>query len=133
MSSILKPGTVFNDTWVLGKQLGEGACGQVYLVDLVDKEKKKEPYDMIIKCSYVPKGKSKAMKEQIRAANTLFKEYQMHRGPLLGFKYAPGLPIKHRPTGEDHSYKYFVMQRLDYTLEEVNKGIFLLLNVLCML
>jgi hypothetical protein len=46
----------------------------------------------------------------------------MHKGPLLGFKYSPGLPTKHRPVGEDHSHTYFVMQRLDYTLEEVNHG-----------
>ena len=114
-----KPGLVLNNTWVLGERLGEGACGQVFRVSLLPNDKKPEPLDLIIKCAYLPKGKSKAIKDQVRSANTIYKEYQMHKGPLLGFKYIPGLPSKHRPVGEDHSHTYFVMQRLDYTLEEV--------------
>lgn len=115
----LKPGLVLNDTWVLGERLGEGACGQVFRVGLQAKDKKPEALDLIIKCAHMPKGTSKKIKEQIRSASTIFKEYQMHRGPLLGFKYAPGLPTKHKATGNDHSHCYLVMQRLDYTLEEV--------------
>ena len=113
---------MLNDTWVLGERLGEGACGQVFKVTTQAKDKKPENMDLIIKCAYMPKGTSKKIKEQIRSASTLFKEFQMHRGPLLGFKYLPGLPKKHRPTGEDHQHCYLVMQRLDYTLEELALG-----------
>jgi hypothetical protein len=118
--STFKPGLVLNDTWVLGERLGEGACGQVFLTGLQAKDKKPESLDLIIKCAYKPSGTSKKIKAQITSANTISKEYNILNGPLKNFKYAPLLPSKHRATGEDHSHCYLVMQRLDYTLEEVS-------------
>jgi hypothetical protein len=128
--SSFKPGLVLNDTWVLGERIGEGACGQVFRVGLQPKDTKGEVLDLIVKCAYMPKGTSKKIKEQIRSAQTIFKEYQMHRGPLLGFKYAPGLPTKHRAYGDDHSHCYMVMQALDYTLEEVGNGNFIIILII---
>ncbi len=98
-----------------------GACGAVFRAHLKPDDPKSEPFDVIVKCAYLPTGKSKKDKEQISAANTINKEYSLHRGVLLGFKYAPGLPVRHRATGQDHSHIYLVMQRLDYTLEQVGR------------
>jgi hypothetical protein len=59
---------------VLGDRLGEGACGAVFRVALQANDKKPEPLDLIVKCAYLPKGTSKKVKDQIRSANTIYKE-----------------------------------------------------------
>jgi serine/threonine protein kinase len=109
----LNPGTKFNQRWTIDKKIGEGSCGSVYSV----KERDSEVGELIMKCIQLPKGTSKADKELMKMANTLSYERTLYKGVLNGMTFCAALPLFHY-YGEEHGFRYLIMQRLDCDLRE---------------
>ena len=71
----LKEGTVLSDKWVIGKEIGNGACGIVYDVKPCNSNKKTYDYSLVVKVIPLGKGLSKAKaKEQERLAREAEEE-----------------------------------------------------------
>jgi serine/threonine protein kinase len=107
-------GTKFAKKWTLGEKLGEGGCASVYALQETD------PIigSLVIKCTKLPTGKSKADKEQLKIANTLNYERMLYKGVLNDFKYCVKLP-QQGYYGEENSVRYLVMARMDYDLRHL--------------
>jgi serine/threonine protein kinase len=107
-------GTIFGKRWTVAQKLGEGGCASVYAL----KENDPTIGSLVIKCTKLPTGKSKADKEQMKIANTLNYERMLYKGVLTGFKYCVKLPTQNY-YGEEHQVRYLVMGRLDYDLRHL--------------
>jgi serine/threonine protein kinase len=107
-------GTKFAKKWTLGEKLGEGGCASVYALQETD------PIigSLVIKCTKLPNGKSKADKEQLKIANTLNYERMLYKGVLNDFKYCVKLPLQGY-YGEENSVRFLVMARMDYDLRHL--------------
>lgn len=107
-------GTKFGKKWTLGEKLGEGGCASVYALQETDPA----IGSLVIKCTKLPTGKSKADKEQLKIANTLNYERMLYKGVLNDFKYCVKLP-QQSYYGEENSIRYLVMARMDYDLRHL--------------
>jgi hypothetical protein len=75
--------------WVVGKVVGEGACGRVYEVT---NSQHLAGFPCVVKVIPLATGKGKAQKEQLALVNSLNHENQIYQGACLQFKYRPRLP-----------------------------------------
>lgn len=113
--SAITSGVKFSGKWTIGEKIGEGSCGSVFSL----RERDPSVGDLIIKCIKLPTGRKKATdKELAKVANTLSYERTLYKGVLNGMDFCVGLPLFHY-FGEDHGYRYLVMERLDCDLRDV--------------
>ena len=117
MTLRLSPGTVLNNTWIIDKFLGDGACASVYKVVAVKKSEDID-YDLAVKVCQLPKPNSKSKKDKVLQlfCNTLYHEQLLHRQLLLGYPYAPRLPEAFYGEDKTLMVRYMVMEKLDEDL-----------------
>ena len=114
--SILASGERLGGKWILGRKLGEGAYAEVFEASNADSNGNADAIGrLVVKCVKLPTGKGKMASLQKSVADTLYYENTLYNGVLIGFKYAPKLPLG--AYGNDKGYRYLLMQRLDCDLK----------------
>lgn len=114
---MLSNGTVLNNLWKVGNQVGSGACATVY--DVTNNRNKSIDYPLVAKVIKLPSGKTKKDKEQKMLSDTLYFEYTLIVGHLQEFPMRPKVPEMFY--GEDSNYRYLVMEKLDIDLKTWSK------------
>ena len=96
--------------WVLGRVIGEGACGKVYEVT---NGEGLAGYPVVAKVIPLATGKGKELKERQAIVNTLNHENTIYQGACLQFKYRVRLPRDYYGDDAVHHVRYMVMERMD--------------------